>query len=326
LQDLLPLVEMRRRHMESQCLEKYKAGNAPILHPSEKIRGGSSLFSSQAACPFKAFASHRLGLKAQPEPELGLSAADRGSLLHRALELLWKKIETQQNLLALDQEQQQNLCLEISQCAVNEILQRRHGHIGPRFKALEIKRIQQLLDAWLEVERERADFTVLCFEDKKSFNFDSLNLEIRIDRIDQLEDGSLLIIDYKTALCSLSSWWGDRPEEPQLPLYNMLVDSAEKKVSGIAFAQIRVDGCTIKGIGSEQSPEPSVRWQHKIKSEAGVTDWPDLQTHWQKVLTTIARDFISGKADVDPKSPPQTCLYCDLASFCRVNHREVVLA
>jgi probable DNA repair protein len=323
IDSLVPLIEIRRRHYESQSIEWFEPGDAPQVQKNEKIRGGSSLFSSQSACPFRAFANHRLSLKALAEPELGLNAADRGSLLHRALELLWQKLKTQQALLALDESGQSTLCEETARYSVDEIAQRKPSRLGSRYKQLESLRLKKLLHAWLEVEKGRANFKVVGIESRKVFQFSVLELETRIDRVDQLDDGSLLVIDYKTGLTSVNRWWGDRPDEPQLPLYSMLTDNEDDEVGGVMFAQVRSDGCSIKGVGAEELQENSIQFKDKYKTDAGVTGWSQLKQHWEKVLTALAEDFISGKAQVDPKQPAQTCQYCDLASICRINHQLI---
>ena len=93
-------------------------------------------------------------------------------------------------------------------------------------------------------------------------------------------------------------------------------------MGGIAFAEISIDGCSLKGVGDENLPESLIRWSDKIKTNAGVTDWAQLKRHWNKVLSILAKDFINGQAEVDPKHPPQTCQYCDFSSVCRIRHRQ----
>ncbi|MEH6909394.1 MAG: PD-(D/E)XK nuclease family protein [Oceanicoccus sp.] len=323
LSALLPLVEIRRRFQESAVTEEFLSGDAPVLQAEELVRGGATLFASQSACPFRAFMSHRLGVRALPAAEIGLNAADRGSLLHRACELIWQKLKSQQALLALDDAGQMSLCEETSQYVVRELDQRGSLHLGSRYQQLECQRLTLLLNTWLNFERDRSDFIVRETEARKVFQHGHLKLETRIDRIDQLADGSLAVIDYKTSKTSIARWWGDRPEEPQLPLYGMLVELAGDAVSGVGFAELRIEGCALKGMGDETSPEPLLQWQDKVKNEAAVLNWEQLKRHWEKVLTALASDFVAGKSAVDPRNPPQTCQYCDFSSVCRINHQQV---
>ena len=324
LEQLLPIVEFRRRHLASQQFESWQAGRAPLLLEGDKVSGGSRLFASQSACPFKAFAEHRLSLKVLDKPQLGLNAADRGALLHRALELLWQRLKNRQALLDLSSDDLTALCADCSNYAVNELAQKIPARFGLRYQQLEIQRLQFLLQGWLGLEKDRANFVVEHIEDRKTFQYESLVLQTRIDRIDRLDDGSVVIIDYKTASSSISKWWGERPDEPQLPLYAMLTEQGGDEIGGVAFAQINIDASKLKGVGDESCPETSIQWQDKIKSDAGVLDWQQLQQYWRKVLMGLAQDFIAGKSDVNPKNPAQTCQFCDLAPVCRVNHQSLV--
>jgi probable DNA repair protein len=326
LAKLLPTSEIRRRHYESKQLEAFDAANAPVLHSEQKISGGSSVFASQSACPFRAFVSHRLNIKPLAEAETGLNAADRGSLLHRALELVWQKLKNQTELLQLQPQQLDSLCEDVSRYTLDEFSQLKTPPPGPRYKQLECTRLRQLIKAWLVVEKSRANFEVVTLEDKKQFQFGALQLQARIDRIDKLDDGSLLIIDYKTGISNIRRWWGERPDEPQLPLYSMLTDTEQQPVGGIAFAQVRADGCSLAGVGAEQLAESTVKWQSKHQSDSGATDWSQLKQHWQRVLTALADDFVQGKSVVDPKSTLQSCQYCHFASVCRINHQQAASA
>ena len=322
LHQSLPLITSYHALVANSYIETFEPGNAPALNEQETIHGGSSLFASQAACPFKAFSKHRLGLRSVDDPQVGLNAADRGSILHRALELIWKKLKDSQSLQALDDAAQLQLCNESAQYTLSEFSQYKLILTGARFMAVELERLSQLLNAWLNVERQRAPFTVLETEAKHAFRFHDLDLKARIDRVDQLSDGSFIIVDYKTGKSNVNAWWGDRPDDPQLPLYGHIIEQGDSHLSGLAFAQVRLDGCEIKGVGEEDLPEPKLQWNKKIQSDAGARDWPELKQHWQRVLHSLAEDFISGQSRVDPKHSVNSCQYCEYASLCRVGVEE----
>ena len=62
----------------------------PPINADEAQRGGARLLELQAACPFRAQAELRLGARALEEPGVGVDAAERGDLIHRALAVLWQ--------------------------------------------------------------------------------------------------------------------------------------------------------------------------------------------------------------------------------------------
>ena len=80
-------------------------------------------------------------------------------------------------------------------------------------------RLTRLVTEWLEFERERVEFSVARTELDVSRSIAGLTLKLRLDRIDRLNDGSLLVIDYKSGNVSSKLWEMPRPEDVQLPLY-----------------------------------------------------------------------------------------------------------
>ena len=70
---------------------------------------------------------------------------------------------------------------------------------------------------------------------------------MRLDRVDKIGD-KLLIIDYKTGEVTPGNWLGDRPKDPQLPLYLL---ASDPRAHGCAFAQIK--GGNIRFIGHSDS-------------------------------------------------------------------------
>lgn len=319
---LLPQHEIYRRYQVANGLEDFEWGDAPPLTEAESIKGGTSLFANQSLCPFKAFATHRLSIKAFEKPVVGIDKSAKGNLLHRSLELIWKQITNLNELRALTDDEQTKLCTDYAEFSLNEYSHKLSEPLGIRLHKIESQRLASLLFAWLNVERERADFTVVSREERKIFRFAQLELIGRVDRVDQLSDGSHVVIDYKTGKPAIKSWWGDRPEQPQLPLYSSLLEQEGIAVSAVAFAQVNIEACVIKGIGDDNVAEKTLSWNAKTQSQAGVQSWAHLKEHWQQVLSSLANDFIAGKSAVDPKSVLASCQYCDLAPVCRVNHES----
>ncbi len=300
------------------ALDDFQSGCAPQWTDDEVARGGSALLKDQAACAFRAFATHRLNARPLDEPVAGLDAAERGSILHAALENIWRELKTQKALLALTEQAQEQLIQNAADIALRDFCERDTARLGPRFRELEKQRLARLLRGWLTVERERGEFVVHALEQTSRAEFNGLSLRLRIDRIDRLHDGRFLIIDYKTknGNCSIHEWLGDRPDEPQLPLYSQLAQD-ETAIAGIAFAQVRLEKPQIVGVGDFDEKGFSLPAQ--FSEDTAIENWEALQTQWRRVLQTLAQQFIDGDARVDPKNPA-SCDFCELDSICRRYH------
>ena len=259
---------------------------APAYNPaSENIRGGSKLLENQAICPFNAFATHRLKAEPLEEPIQGLSAMDRGSLIHEILFRLWTEWKSSSRLNALSEEQ---LSAQLSTTIADTLIEwaPRHSVLrGERFRALEQQRLEKLLREWIDEEKQREPFEVANLESSASIRFGDLNISLRLDRVDQIGD-KLLIIDYKTGRVQPSKWEGSRPVEPQLPLYLL---ASKPQANGCAFAQLRAGD--IKFIGSSDS--------QLISFEKPAEHWSEQIDEWQSALSNLAAEFCQGYTSVE---------------------------
>lgn len=304
-------------------LVRFAPGYAPPLAAAERARGGSALLANQAACPFRAFASHRLRAEPLAEPQRGLSAADRGNLLHRALEQLWRQLEHRPGLVALDVPQRRACAEAAATTAVAELWQELPRPLGRRLAQLEGERLTALLERWLALEAERGEFEIAALEQRREHRLGGLALTVRVDRIDRLPDGRLLVIDYKTGACSTGDWLGERPQQPQLPLYSVLLEDDAEQVAGVVFAQVRAGhgGPRLVGAGDVGLETHGVAPAADLRGEA-PPGWPQLKTQWREALQRLADEFIEGRADVAPYSRA-SCTYCALPALCRIDHRSV---
>lgn len=283
------------------------------VDPEERkwIKGGASLVKNQAECPFRAFAIHRLASISRDFAELDMDDSSRGSVVHQILELFWNEVQTSERLH--DLHESQNLLKQI-QKSVEEGLQSFSFDTQRQnsFFELERERLTSLIVKWMEYERERGSFKILNLESEKTLHLEKLALTIKVDRIDQFEDGKIALIDYKTgAPPNVKKWFGERIEDPQLPLYSL-----EIPADAIAFAQVRKGEFRYRGLSREANLIPKVDSYQESKN-TDAESWEDIKKYWKTQLTRTAREFLEGHLKVDPINFPDTCRHCDQKTFCR---------
>jgi len=279
--------------------------------PSHEIAGGASVLKLQAACGFLAFAQLRL-LANEPESAgTGLDAGESGSMLHRALQHFWKEVKTQEELRSMSREEREEMLAH----AIEEALPRRlHMRDGwdRAYVALQKDRLRSVLQRWLDEELRRGPFEVSDVEREDLVTVGPLTLKVRVDRIDRVSEG-VFFVDYKTGyIADPKQWIGERPDDPQLPLYALLPEAEELK--GMAFARVRA-GRDMKWVGyqAEEGILPASR------SRGNIRELGSLVEEWRGTLTRLAEDFAAGKADVHPKSFEVNCARCVQRLLCRLD-------
>ncbi|HMK14808.1 MAG TPA: PD-(D/E)XK nuclease family protein, partial [Burkholderiales bacterium] len=302
----------------SRAIETLADFKAPPLPAGIKVSRGTEFFKNQAACPFRAFAIHRLGAEGVEAGHAGLDALDRGLLMHRAAENLWKKLKGSKQLAAASNEELKAVVGRAAQDALESMRRMRPDVMTPAFTALEQERIAALLMRLLELEKKRAPFELLAREEKRRVTVAGVEVSTRPDRMDRLEDGSRAILDYKTGKWSgVGDWLGERPDEPQLPLY--AVSAGRDDVAAVAFVQLHAQDVLFKGLSREKDLLPGVQTLAENRIAANqYADWKDLFENWRTMLENLAREYLDGRADVSPKDYPTTCRDCDLGALCRV--------
>ncbi|HVV69727.1 MAG TPA: PD-(D/E)XK nuclease family protein [Gammaproteobacteria bacterium] len=302
------------RIYDPDCLELIQDEYAPPVLASEMIRGGASVLKNQAACPFSAFAKIRLGATQLPEITSGLSAMERGTLLHEILESLWETLDNKDTLQSYNDAQLTTLVHSLVTQTLLQKAKKRPLSLKSRFIKVETQRLTQLITEWLQLEKQRPFFRVIARESLHKIHFAGLELSLRIDREDELADGSRLIVDYKTGLPRIEDWFGERPDDPQLPLYCL---TSAHPIQGLLFAQIRISQSQFKGISAKDIGMAGVKPIMDLKTEHQPIDWEQFQRQQRDILGRLAQDFLQGYATVDPKKTEETCRNCELQMLCR---------
>jgi probable DNA repair protein len=302
-------------------LERIEDDRAPALDQAvNRIRGGVAVIKDYAACPFRALAIHRFRAEGIAAPSAGLDAAERGKLVHHVLAQVWSHLKTKGALDAISDEDLEAALAHAARNAIDRVRQYRPATLSGRFAEIERRRLVRLARTWLETDKSREDFQVAAVEDKRDIEISGLVLTARLDRVDEVSDGRRIIIDYKTGTLSTNAMFGERPDEPQLPLYLI---SAEPRAAAVAFGQIKPGDTRFKALARDNDLLPGVPGFSESRLAAQHGSWERLLAVWKADLTCIAAGFASGDARVDPKRNPQTCRNCDLRSFCRIDERAV---
>lgn len=307
--------------VSTPSLETISDHSGVLPWPAAQTAGGADVLKKQSACPFQAFATRRLAAEPLEDSEWGLSPADKGKLLHEVLQSFFnpeapEPILTRDDLAAIIASGRLSFVLDLHiDAALRPWLT--PGSPDPwrdAYLAAEKRRLQIRLAEWLEREAMREPFTVEAREERlPDVHIGDLRLNLRADRIDLLPDGSRFILDYKTGQISPSAWNGERPEEPQLPLY--AVYGNVENLSGILFAQIRAGETRFAGL--VRDAETQLCSGACSKKDFVTEPWSgSMRDDWARVLRDLAAQFLAGEAAVDPRDP-KDCTYCPLPALCR---------
>jgi len=300
-----------------RAIERGTDVKAPPLRESA-VRGGASVLRDQSACPFRALALHRLGAQKLEAPHAGLNAMERGTLVHRTLARIWAQLKTRDALDAMPQAELEALLAQAAEDAVARIRRERPTVLAGRFAAIETRRLARRALEWLAVEKRRGGFTVLATEEERRIETGGLALETRLDRVDRTDDGRRIVIDYKTGEAAPGDMLGERPDEPQLPLY---LTGAEPDAAAAAFAQVRAGDMRFAGLARDPDLLPGARTLPDGKLRQAAASWGQQVEAWRAAIARIAAGFAAGEAEVDPKRYPHTCRLCDVKPFCRIYER-----
>jgi len=291
----------------------------PPVSGKERQRGGASVLELQSSCPFRAGAELRLGARALPGRPRGIDALTRGKLLHSVVADLWQRLRDSRTLVALTEDERISW---IGEAIEGRILPLRDGAppVLQHLLNLEASWLRRELLQIVQQDARRPPFAVADVEVSKTMSLGGLELELRIDRIDRLDDDMLAVIDYKTGSeVRVTAWLQERPKLPQLPLYVHALGASG--VAIVAFARVRSGASGLLGLGREDRGIAGIATTPPRQRDFV---WSEMVEQWYPRLETIAMEYAAGDARLAPE-PAQACRYCHLAGLCRINEARPAL-
>jgi ATP-dependent helicase/nuclease subunit B len=117
------------------------------------------------------------------------------------------------------------------------------------------------------------------------------------------------LIDYKTGIAT-ADWRGERPDNPQLPIYALLRSQA---LVAVAYGRVNAGECSF--IAETERTAIFKPGGRKSPLE-GMPTLAALIDVWSQRIENIAADFAAGRAAVAPTL--QACKSCRLHGLCRV--------
>ncbi|MDH4072493.1 MAG: PD-(D/E)XK nuclease family protein [Gammaproteobacteria bacterium] len=263
-------------------LQRILDDDAPPVTVDEIVRSGAYTIQKQRSEPFSAFAEGRLGISEPEALRSGLSPGLRGNIVHDALYNLladrpgleeirnWKPAERiQRTGVAID------TALAPHQASADEVTSRIIG--------IERSRVQRMLQAFIEAELERPPFAVERLEERLELERFGVRLRLRVDRIDRLADGRLLIIDYKTGQEKVFATRHGELKDAQLVVYSCAVAG---NIGALAIVNVDSRGIGWKAVGGGLKAEEEAGWSGQLRA-------------WQDEVDDAVRRLGAGDARIN---------------------------
>jgi len=266
--------------VKSNNTESQGPDPAPPVKQDEMVSGGAATIQNQLLEPFSAFAFGRLGIRTLPGIVSGLAPSLRGTLIHDALHELYIELPAQTEILKWTEPE---LHQRIS-TATRKVFRKHEQNADPMLQqlfALERKRVITLLQAVVMLDRGRDPFQVGNTEGALDVVVSGVRLSLRIDRLDRLSDGSLVILDYKTGARKRFLDRSGDPNDMQLVVY---ASAVEETVAGLGLVNIDSRGVAIDAAGRDFTPK---------------LDWDVELGRWKSQVSNAAAELQLGDVRVD---------------------------
>ncbi len=273
----------------------------------------------QSKNPLWAFARYRLGVRALPSYSEKIISDTRGKFLHKILELIWKSVKDHQSLCKLLWNCSFDNFLE--KC-INEAASLELKDYSSVLYELECDRAKKILLDWFKLESFRLPFKVDKIEKTFKWKSNSLEFNIRIDRIDTLGNDFFIITDYKTGSMKSnlkSDWSGSRLTNIQLPLYAVVLyknGMLKSDSYALVLARLHPKFNRLEGFSTNEVNTTGIKLFQKIEIFKDL-DGNGIMDYWINSINRLSDEFENGVI-TNFFTYKSHMSYCDALPFLRI--------
>jgi len=197
-------------------------------------------------------------------------------------------------------------------------------YLTPSQIQLESNYFKNILYQWLSFEKtKRPAFRVIESEKKYKINIDRITFNVQIDRIDEYQDGSRLLIDYKAESKDTASKWTKIPiTSLQMPVYITFTDVKNISAAGIAY--IHNKNVKLVGLSSYGQDPLDGELKDCSLSKKDEEQWQYFINSWHKDIHKLTSGYLSGNAGVIVKKESDF-KYCAVKPLLRLAERQFLL-
>ena len=315
-------VSNKTKKIENHNFEEIDDHKAPkILGDDVFVSGGFRALENYQKSPAWAFYENRLHANSFYEDKQDeISKMSRGNLVHELLERFWREHKNSINLSDMTVEVLKKNISTLTNEVMSDFKVSK-PHLTPSQIQLESHYYNDLLYQWLSFEKtERPRFSVIESEKKYQIKIDRITFNVKIDRIDEYEDGSRLLIDYKTgAEVPISQWKKSPITSLQMPIYVAFTGIENVSAAGIAY----IHNKNVKLVGLSSHGQDPIDGGLKDCSllKKDEDQWQYLINEWRNNIYDLASGYLSGNAEVSFRKESEL-EYCAVRPLLRIAERR----
>ncbi|MBQ0007910.1 MAG: PD-(D/E)XK nuclease family protein [bacterium] len=166
----------------------------PNATPLSLTNISASSLKKFITCPLSFYYTYLLNIREQDQIDDTISDSTFGNLVHRALEYYYKK--TRENHI-LPPDSISSLIDNVCEQAYTDVTGQRHNR---GYNILAFNSLRTIVHSLVQFDESRPKFYDVRTESSYYAELNDFHIKAIIDRIDHLETGEYIIIDYKTSL------------------------------------------------------------------------------------------------------------------------------